>query len=125
MVLHHYIERLLSQNLLMNKRLLGKKYETLACDYLKNNNYEIIEQNYQCKTGEIDIIARDINDKDKYLCFIEVKFRHTTDYGRAIEAVDERKQQKIIDTSKIYLLQNDISFESNIRYDVICFDNEE
>lgn len=107
----------------MNKRLLGKKYETLACDYLKKNDYEIIKQNYQCKIGEIDIIARD--NKDKYLCFIEVKFRKTTDFGRAIEAVDKRKQNKIIKTSKMYLLQNDISFDQAIRYDVICFDNEE
>lgn len=107
----------------MNKRKLGKKYENLACDYLKNNNYELITKNFQTSIGEIDIIAKD--KTEDYLCFIEVKFRDTTDFGRAIEAVDERKQQKIIDTSKIYLLDNDISFDSNIRYDVICFDNEE
>lgn len=107
----------------MNKRQLGKKYETIACDYLKNNNYEICDKNFQSRVGEIDIIAKD--KTEGYLCFIEVKFRNTTDYGRAIEAVDDRKQQRIIDTSKIYLLQNDIAFESNIRYDVICFDDEE
>lgn len=107
----------------MNKRLLGKKYETLACDYLKNNNYEILDNNFQSKIGEIDIVAKDNNDG--YLCFIEVKFRHTADFGRAIEAVDSRKQTKIINTSKMYLLQNNISFDTAIRYDVICFDNEE
>lgn len=107
----------------MNKRQLGKKYETLACDYLKNNNFDLIDTNFESQVGEIDIIAKD--KTEDYLCFIEVKFRNTTDYGRAIDAVDDRKQKRIIDTSKIYLLKNNISFESNIRYDVICFDNEE
>ena len=107
----------------MNKRQLGKKYENLACDYLKNNNYELLDKNFQSKTGEIDIIAKDL--KEDYLCFIEVKFRNTTDFGRAIEAVDKRKQNKIINTSKMYLLENNISFDIPIRYDVICFDDEE
>ena len=109
----------------MNKRQLGKKYENIACDYLNKNNYKILDKNFQTKIGEIDIIAKDYNDKNEYLCFIEVKFRNTNNYGRAIEAVDKRKQNKIINTSKIYLLKNNISFNTAIRYDVICFDNEE
>ena len=107
----------------MNKRKLGKKYENMACDYLKNNNYELLDINFQSNIGEIDIVAKD--KTEDYLCFIEVKFRNGYDYGRAIEAVDDRKQQRIINTSKMYLLKNKISFESNIRYDVICFDDEE
>lgn len=105
----------------MNKRFIGKKYETIACNYLINNNFEIIDKNFNTRNGEIDIIARD----NEYLCFIEVKFRHSKTYGSAIEAIDKRKQLRIINTSKYYLLKNNISFDSAIRYDVICFDNDE
>lgn len=104
----------------MNKRSIGKKYEELATQYLLNNNFKILAKNFNTKIGEIDIVAKD----DEYLCFIEVKFRNSADFGRAIEAVDEYKQKKIINTSKIYLYQNNISFDSKIRYDVICFDKE-
>ena len=48
------------------RRIFGKKGEDLAEEYLKENNYEILERNFLCKQGEIDIIAKDKN----YLVFV-------------------------------------------------------
>ena len=51
---------------------LGKEGEDFAADYLQKQGYEIIDRNFECKQGEIDIIAK---DKNEYV-FIEVKTRH-------------------------------------------------
>ena len=84
----------------MNKRQIGSVYELKASDYLTKKGYQIIERNYRCRIGEIDIIAieRDC------LCFIEVKYRKNEKTGDPLEAVDKRKQQKIIRTAQYYLL---------------------
>ena len=87
----------------MNKRQIGSVYELKASDYLTKKGYQIIERNYRCRIGEIDIIAieRDC------LCFIEVKYRKNEKTGDPLEAVDKRKQQKIIRTAQYYLhIQN-------------------
>ena len=82
----------------MNKRQIGSVYELKASDYLTKKGYQIIERNYRCRIGEIDIIAieRDC------LCFIEVKYRKNEKTGDPLEAVDKRKQQKIIRTAQYY-----------------------
>ena len=56
---------------------LGKQGENYACQYLKTKGYQIIQRNFSCKQGEIDIIAK---DKEEYV-FIEVKTRHNFHYG--------------------------------------------
>lgn len=93
---------------------LGKIGEDLACIYLQKNNYKIVERNFRCKTGEIDIIAK---DKDE-LVFIEVKTRASKEYGNPAEAVDNRKQKHIYKTAKFYLYIRHIS-EIYTRIDVI------
>lgn len=62
--------------------------EDLASNYLENIGYKIIERNFLCKQGEIDIIAK---DKDEYV-FIEVKTRSNRCYGRPSEAVNKLKK---------------------------------
>ena len=57
----------------MNRRRTGTAYEIMAADYLKTQGYQIIKQNYRCRLGEIDLIARD----GPYLVFVEVKYRAT------------------------------------------------
>ena len=64
----------------MNRRNIGSLYEEMAVNYLKENEYTIVEQNFRCKAGEIDIIAF----KDGILRFIEVKYRKDTIYGYAV-----------------------------------------
>ena len=81
------------------KRREGDYGEALACGLLVKKGYSLIERNFSCKTGEIDIIASDGNS----LAFVEVKTRRRTDYGFPCEAVDRRKQAKLIRTAQFYL----------------------
>ena len=80
----------------MNKRQIGSVYELKASDYLTKKGYQIIERNYRCRIGEIDIIAieRDC------LCFIEVKYRKNEKAGDPLEAVDKRTQYYLLTHSK-------------------------
>ncbi len=93
---------------------IGRLGEKLAIKYLKQNNYKIIQQNFRCKQGEIDIIA---NNEGKII-FIEVKTRTNLKFGRASEAVTYIKKNHIVKTAKYYLYINNIK-NFNIRIDVI------
>lgn len=98
----------------MYKENKGYKYEEIAKKYLVENNYEIIEQNFTSKFGEIDIIAL----KDDIISFIEVKGRKNTEYGMPREAVTKYKQQRIITSAKFFLLKEDFD-DVQCRFDVI------
>lgn len=97
-----------------NKRKIGAEAEKIAIDYLLKNNYIILEKNFRCKLGEIDIIA---NDKD-YLVFIEVKYRKTNKKGLPREAVNIYKQKTIIKVTKYYLVKYNL-YDNNCRFDVL------
>ena len=64
----------------MNKRKTGTEYEELAARWLIEKGYEILEKNYRCRIGEIDLIARD----GRYLVFVEVKYRSDEKAGDII-----------------------------------------
>ena len=81
----------------MNKRAVGTKYEEKAALYLKDHGYEIIQKNYRCKIGEIDIVA----SQGPYLVFVEVKYRMDAHSGSALDAVGYGKQQKILKTANM------------------------
>ncbi|QDR80448.1 YraN family protein [Sporomusa termitida] len=83
----------------MNHISIGDKGEQSAVVYLSKLGYKIIATKYRTKTGEIDIIAQD----QDYVVFVEVKTRRSTSYGLPAEAVNLRKQQKIIKTALWYL----------------------
>lgn len=97
-------------------RETGKIGENLACQYLEKNKYRIIERNFRCRRGEIDIVAQ---DKTSYeLVFIEVKTRSSFKYGRPCEAVEKTKQKHIKDVANYYNYKNKIK-DTSIRFDVI------
>lgn len=96
-----------------NKKLVGTTGEEIVADYLKKKKYKIIRQNYQCRFGEIDIIAAD----GEYTVFIEVKTRKDADYGEPSEAVNYFKKKKIIQMAKYYLMTQEKDID--IRFDVI------
>lgn len=101
----------------MNKRLIGKEKEAIAVEFLKKLGYKIIDTNYYCRCGELDIIA----EYKKTIVIAEVKYRKTTAYSLPQEAVDLKKQNKIIKTTQVYLL-NKKMIDKNVRFDVIAVD---
>ena len=99
----------------MNKRQTGSQYEEKAAEYMKQQGYRILERNYRCRQGEIDLIARD----GEYLVFVEVKYRTTGVSGYPAEAVDARKQQTIAKCAMHFLMKqgND---DVPCRFDVVA-----
>ncbi len=97
------------------EKKLGETGELLAANFLAEKGYSIIQRNFRCKAGEIDIIAGD----GDYLVFVEVKTRRSLNYGSPVEAVDMRKQQQIYRTALFYLQQNSID-NQDIRFDIIA-----
>ena len=98
------------------KQSLGNKGEEIATKYLEKNNYKIIEKNFSCKQGEIDIIAHDFNTNE--LVFVEVKCRTNLNYGSPANAVDFYKQKHIIKVAEYYVFKNNF-YNIGIRFDVI------
>ena len=99
-----------------NKQYIGKLGENKTIEYLQNNYYQIIEKNFYCRFGEIDIIA--IDKKENELVFIEVKTRTNEKYGRASEAVNKIKKIHMKKSAAIFLKENNFS-RFTIRFDVI------
>ena len=87
----------------------------MAAEELTRQGYTIIERNFRCRHGEIDLIAEDAHD----LIFIEVKTRRGNAYGLPEEAVTPRKQQKIVQVATYYLDLHDC-FERSWRIDVVA-----
>lgn len=99
----------------MNKRTVGNEYEEIACNYLENNGYLILERNYYNFHKEIDIIAK----MDNIICFVEVKYRADTRFGYPGEAVTLRKQKNIINSARYYLYSHGYSEETPVSFDCI------
>jgi putative endonuclease len=96
----------------------GQAGENKATEYLESNGYCILDRNYRCRFGEIDIIAY----KNETVCFIEVKSRHNVNYGRPCEAVNNKKQRHIRNTANYYLIcqKHKIPIsELDVRFDII------
>ncbi len=96
------------------KHEIGKLGEQLAENYLIQNHYTILEKNFMCKQGEIDIIAFGEN----YLVFIEVKTRSSLLYGKPIDSVNNIKQKHLYKSAKFYLYLHNLE-NYFVRFDVI------
>jgi putative endonuclease len=97
------------------KKELGKKGEEVALRFLKKKGYRIIEKNYVCKLGEMDIIAK---EKDT-LAFIEVKTRTTTEFGPPQLAVNSSKQRQLSKVALNYLKEKHLE-DVKARFDVVA-----
>lgn len=96
------------------KRDFGNTGENLATEYLEKQGYTILERNFYCKQGEIDIIAKDKNE----IVFIEVKSRSNKLFGIPSEAVTKQKIKHLFRTARYFLYKNKIINEY-IRFDVV------
>jgi putative endonuclease len=95
----------------------GNLGENIAVSFLTKRGYNILERNFRCKGGEVDIVARD--PKDKYLVFVEVKTRRDLSYGVPQLAVNPFKQRQISKAALTWLSKKHLH-DSNARFDVIA-----
>ena len=98
----------------MNRRETGSLSERAAGQFLQQKGYRIIQYNYRCRVGEIDIIAEDGDT----LVFCEVKYRRTEKYGTPLEAVGYVKQRTIARCAQYFLLEHHVT-ERKCRFDVV------
>ncbi len=99
-----------------NKRKLGAKIEQMVKEYITQNGFYVLEMNYRCKQGEIDIIAKD----GDYYVFIEVKYRSNTQFGTPQEAVGIAKQKRICKAAQYYMYAHHLDAFTPIRFDVVA-----
>jgi putative endonuclease len=99
---------------LIEKKVLGNIGEIKSCEYLESVGYLILEKNFRCVFGEIDIIAR----REDVICFVEVKTRATSSYGEPLESVNPLKTARIKIIASYYLgVKNLNNFE--VSFDII------
>ncbi len=104
----------------MNKREIGKAYEQTAAAYLKDNGFRILERNFRCRQGEVDIIGI----HQECLVFVEVKYRKNQRTGSPEEAVNYQKQIRICRTSDYYRTIHPRYGSRQVRYDVVAICGE-
>ena len=96
------------------KHVIGKFGEDEATKYLEQKGYKILDRNFSCKRGEIDIVALD----KAQIVFIEIKSRTNKEYGLPSEAVTKKKIEHILKTAEYYLYVRNLQKEA-VRIDVI------
>ena len=92
---------------------IGAWGEDRAAKYLKKQGYRILERNYSCRFGEIDLIVSD----RAYLVFVEVKLRKSDAFARAAEFVDYHKQNRLRMAAELWLSQHETELQP--RFDVV------
>ena len=97
------------------KRQIGDAGEEIAAGYLTEHGYQIIARNFSCKAGETDIIAQ----KGNVIVFAEVKTRKSTLFGLACEAVDAKKQRRLLICAQLFLKMNPRFRYCSPRMDII------
>ena len=102
----------------MNTKQTGMEGESRACEYLLKKGFAIIERNWRTKGGEIDIIAY----KNDTVVFVEVKTLPNGTADMIQRELNYQKRQRIIKTSKRFLLKHRQYSNSYIRFDVIVMD---
>lgn len=102
----------------INTKVIGNEGENKALEFLLRNGYELLHKNWRTRFGEIDIIVK----KDNLIVFVEVKSLPKGNLDYLSKVLNKDKQERIIKTSKRFLLNNRQYSNSYIRYDVIVID---
>ena len=93
---------------------LGRWGEQQAAAFLKKKRYKILQMNYRCSLGEIDIVARE----KKVIVFVEVKTRTRVDFAKPVEAITPHKIRQVCKVAQCYLLQSGLR-DIDCRMDVV------
>ena len=92
----------------------GKLGENIALEYAQQQGYQIIQRNFRCKSGEIDLIAQDKH----IVVFIEVRTKTSDAYGPAYNSVTLTKQQQVKRVALGYIAEHNL-VNTQFRFDVI------
>ena len=96
------------------KLQIGKEGERIAEQFLKKKGYKLVEKNYRCSGGELDLIVLD----RRVIVFVEVKTRTGSGFGTPFEAVESRKQQRMIHAAQVFLAHKGLQ-QRDARFDVV------
>ena len=99
-----------------DRRGLGRRGEDLAARHLAAKGYEIIDRNWRCESGELDLVARDEDD----LVFVEVRTRRGQALGSPEESITPAKQARLIDLAQAYVQTRD--WQGSWRLDVVAIE---
>jgi putative endonuclease len=100
----------------LNRQQIGIQAEQNACKFLQKKGFRLLEQNYSCYSGEIDLIMQDQED----IVFIEVRQRQHIHYGNALESINRKKMNKLLKTATHFLQAKKWLYKKNSRFDVIA-----
>ena len=112
------LTRLLAR--LWSRDTTGVPGENIACAHLQQKGFQILDRNYRCRSGEVDVVARD----GSATVFVEVKERHDDRHGEGFEAVTFGKRRRLIRAARLYAASHGLS-EQAIRFDVVSVDWKE
>ena len=94
----------------------GAAAESLACRFLERNGLRLVERNYRCRRGEIDLVMQDTG----HLVFVEVRYRANRQFGGGAETVDGAKQRRLTAAAAHYLQTHRSGREPACRFDVVA-----
>jgi putative endonuclease len=99
------------------RQKLGQRGEQLAVDKLRADGFEIVTRNYHCRTGELDIVARQAD----IWVFVEVRTRKSQLFGTPEESITDRKRQHLITAAQTYLQEQALQ-DVNWRIDLVAIE---
>ncbi|MFD0671762.1 YraN family protein [Cohnella sp. GCM10027633] len=101
----------------VDRAAVGRMGEAAAADYLTRLGYRMLERNWRCRFGEIDLIA----DDGGTLVFVEVRSRtNPTRFGTAIEAITDRKRRQVREVAAYYLMKRQAGKDTSVRCDAVA-----
>ncbi|MCC7516041.1 MAG: YraN family protein [Pseudomonadales bacterium] len=103
-------------------RARGQVIEQAAEAWLQQQGLQTVARNFQCRSGEIDLVMqhRPSTRQQSTLVFVEVRFRKTDNFGSPVESVTASKQRKLLQTAQFYLLQHPQWRTAPCRFDIVA-----
>lgn len=100
---------------------IGIDAELLACRYLQKQGFKLLQQNYRCTKGEIDLIMQD----QAVIVFVEVRYRSSKDYGSALETINKAKISKLKNSATYFLQKKNWLYRMDSRFDIVAINASE
>jgi putative endonuclease len=94
-------------------QVVGDRGETRAVELLRGHGLRLVQRNFRCRSGEIDLVMRDA----EVLVFVEVRYRADDRFGGALASIDQRKQRRLLGAAQYYLQH--VGWSGPCRFDVV------